>query len=241
MRLIEIPRSHNPSRRSRAIGDWKLDPEQLSFSSQPGSLARAASDVRCGHRGGVALAGDSRRRLARRSIFLLVLFGIVVFFAAVMGSGVILARGGRRGRIRCCSILAIAAEREMPLAPAVVAFADQYRGGSHRRIMHLAAELNGGAMLPEALERVPRTSSRATRVLLAWVGQAAGMLPKALRVAAASRLVLPADLDGDRRAHFLHPHAPPGHADDHRPLSCIIIMPKFEAIFKDFATTACPA
>ena len=80
---------------------------------------------------------------------------------------------------------------------------------------------------------MPRIVSR-NGVLLAWVGEAAGMLPKARR-SPRHRVFPPVDLDGDRRAHLLHPHAPPGHADDHRLYSCTIIMPKFEAIFKDFA------
>ncbi len=88
---------------------------------------------------------------------LLVVGGIVLLFAAVMGAGVILARRRSTRQDSLLSVLAIAAEREMPLAPAVVAFADQYRGGSYRRIMDLAARLNGGT----AASRGPRAVAQA--------------------------------------------------------------------------------
>ena len=212
--------------------DWKLDPEQLSFSSQSGSLgvrhlmyAVAISAVVIWF--GV-LVSDSPP-----VIFLLILFGIVVLFAAVMSSGVILARRRSARQDSLLSILAIASEKEMPLAPAVVAFADQYRGGSHRRIMHLAALLNGGAMLPEALERVPRVVSR-NGVLLAWMGQVAGMLPKALRVAAASRLSYLSiwTAIAARVSYILTLLLV---MQTIMSFSMYYIMPKLEAIFKDFS------
>ena len=48
--------------------------------------------------------------------------------SSAMGTGVILAWGSTTKQDALLQILAIAAEGEMPLAPAVAAFADQYRG-----------------------------------------------------------------------------------------------------------------
>ena len=59
---------------------------------------------------------------------LFVIGGIVFLFASVMGAGVILARRRSTRQDALLSVLAIAADREMPLAPAVGVFADQYRG-----------------------------------------------------------------------------------------------------------------
>ena len=147
-------------------------------------------------------------------------------------SMVILAWGSTTKQDALLHILAIAAERGMPLAPAVAAFADQYRGLEHRRIMNLAARLNWGAPLPEALEGVARLVTR-DATLLAWVGQAAGLLPKALRIAAETRssqlpiwtsiaarlayiLVLMLGMQGISGFVLYY------------------IVPKFEAIFNDF-------
>ena len=84
--------------------------------------------------------------------------------------------------------MAVASEGEMPMVPAIVAFADQYRGKSHGRIMDLAMYMNYGAVsLPLRLERTPKVMSR-DAVLLSWIGQATGKLPKALRLAATARM-----------------------------------------------------
>jgi type II secretory pathway component PulF len=163
---------------------------------------------------------------------LLVMGGIVFLFAAVMGTGVIVARGRATRQDSLLSVLAIAAERGMPLAPAVLAFADQYRGTSYRRIMDLAARLNWGTKLPEAVERSRRLVSR-DAVLLAWVGEAAGRLPRALRMAATSRTNhLPIwTAISARLAYIL------GLLLAMQTISSFVlyfIVPKFEAIFKDF-------
>jgi type II secretory pathway component PulF len=120
----------------------------------------------------------------------------------------------------------------MALAPAVVAFADQYRGSAYRRLMTLAAQLNAGTALPEALGRARKIASR-DAVLLAWIGQETGTLPKALRISAVSRST----------------HLPIWTAIAAR-LSYVLalllamqtvsgfilyfIIPKFESIFRDF-------
>jgi type II secretory pathway component PulF len=117
---------------------------------------------------------------------LLVLGCLLLLFVSAMGMGVILAWRATTRQETLLQILAIAAEGEMPLAPAVAAFADQYRGIAHRRMMALAARLNWGTPLAEALE-IARGLVTRDAILLAWVGEAAGLLPKALRIAATSR------------------------------------------------------
>jgi type II secretory pathway component PulF len=158
--------------------------------------------------------------------------GFVFFFAAVMGTGVIVARHRSTRQDSLLSVLAIAAERGMPLAPAVLAFADQYRGPSYGRIMDLAAHLNWGTVLPEALERARNLVSR-DAVLLAWVGQAAGRLPRALRMAATARSnQLPIWTAISARLSYIL-----GLLVVMQIISSFIlyfIVPKFEAIFKDF-------
>jgi protein transport protein HofC len=165
-------------------------------------------------------------------VAILVLAGIVLGFVSVMGAGIISARWRSTRQNSLLEMMAIAAEENMPLAPAVAAFAHQYRGLMHHRVVDLVALLQGGTALPEACDRVRGLVSREA-VLLAWVGQASGQLPKALRLAIASRSA----------------HLPIWTAIAAR-LSYILavllvlqtivsfilyfIIPKFEAIFKDF-------
>ncbi len=169
------------------------------------------------------------------SVVAVLLIGVallLILFVAAMGSMAILAWGSATKQNALLHILAIAAERGMPLAPAVAAFADQYRGLRHRRVMHLAARLNWGATLPDALEG---SRSLVTRdaTLLAWVGQGAGKLPKALRTAAESRSSqLPIWTSIASRLAYI--------------LVLVLVMqiisgfilyfivPKFESIFRDF-------
>jgi type II secretory pathway component PulF len=171
-------------------------------------------------------------------VSLLVVTGFVMLFVVMMGAGVVMARRRSTQQDSLLWVLAIAAERNMPLAPAVAAFADQYRGRMYQRLMNLAAQLNWGAMLPEALQRARMLVSRDT-VLLAWVGQASGLLPKALRLAAGARST----------------HLPIWTAIASR-LSYILVLllvmqgitsfmlyyiiPKFESIFKDFNASLPP-
>ena len=84
------------------------------------------------------------------------------------------------------ALLAIAVERRVPLAPAISAFADQFRGRAHRRILTIVADLNAGDPLPDALAQPPRAVSR-DALLLARIGQETGRMGEALRMAGAAR------------------------------------------------------
>jgi type II secretory pathway component PulF len=98
--------------------------------------------------------------------------------------------------------------------------------------MHLVACLNEGDPLPEALEQTPRAVSR-DAMLLAWVGQSTGLLPRALRLAGTARatqLSLWMSI-ASRLAYLL------GVLLAMQGIMAFIlyfIIPKFEAIFKDF-------
>ena len=161
-----------------------------------------------------------------------IMAGIIFSFALVMGAGVIQARRRSTRQDSLLWVLAIASEHEMPLTPAVAACAEQYWGPAYARIMGLAARLSGGTMLPEALEQSRGVVSR-DAVLLAWVGQASGKLPRALRLAATSRATqLPIWTSiAARLAYIL------GVLLVMQTITSFIlyfIVPKFEAIFKDF-------
>ena len=147
-------------------------------------------------------------------------------------AGFVVARLRSSRQEALLSLLAIAVERRMPLAPAISAFADQFRGRAHRRILNIVAQLNAGSTLPEALEETPGAVSR-DALLMARVGQEAGLLPRALRLtgaarsaqlatwsAIASRLsyVLVVMIVGEGISGFL----------------MYFVVPRFEAIFYDF-------
>ncbi len=81
-------------------------------------------------------------------------------------------------------LLTVAAERSMPLAPAVAAFSRERGGRFGRRACQLAELLDAGMPLPDALERVGGLlPGRAMSMIR--VGSASGALAPALRQAAA--------------------------------------------------------
>ena len=116
------------------------------------------------------------------------IIGCLVFmgFAMILGLGFILARLRSSRQDALLGILSIAAEKGMPMAAAVAAFADQFRGRARRRVKNVVACLDAGSLLPEALKETPRAVSR-DAVLMAWMGQVTGRLSSALRLADAAR------------------------------------------------------
>ncbi len=163
---------------------------------------------------------------------IIVFGGIVLLFSSAMGFGSFLARRRAIRQDSLLSVLAIATERGIPLAPAVAAFADQFRGQLRWRIMNLAADLNQGTALAAALERQPKLASR-NAVLLAWVGHESGTLPKALRMATGTRSAqLPIWTAITARLSYVI--AILLVAQMISGFILYYIIPKFEAIFKDF-------
>ena len=129
-------------------------------------------------------------------------------------------------------VLALAADRDRPLGPAVTALADQSSGTEKARLLRVAECLDHGLTLPDALEFVPRSVPAAAR-LLARVGHDSGTLPEALHDAASARSARPASwLNFGARVGYL----------------CLIflclqtitgyvlyfVIPRFEAICRDF-------
>jgi len=114
--------------------------------------------------------------------------GILVFSCgfwplAVVGVPVVVMAVLRYRRARqymLLSTLAVAAERLMPLAPAVEAFADERWGLMGYRARRLAGLLESGLSLPEALHHTPGLVSREAQVTIR-VGQESGVLATALR------------------------------------------------------------
>jgi protein transport protein HofC len=164
--------------------------------------------------------------------------GIVILFATAIGLGVILARRQISQQDSLLWILAIAAQRGMPLGPTIMAFADQY-GGRHRvRMMKLASLFESGCSVPDALQQVPRIISR-DALLLAHVGQRTGRLPQALKMAASSRASqLPIwTAIATRFAYLLFVLLT---IQTICGFLLYFVLPKFEAIFNDFGVPLPP-
>lgn len=109
----------------------------------------------------------------------LVIGGMALSFSVLLGRSV-------AEREAVVGILALAAERELLLGPALDAMADQFRGRTRREITALAAHLDAGLSLSEALDQVPKTLSPDAE-LLARVGSEVGLLGPALREVDATR------------------------------------------------------
>ena len=144
----------------------------------------------------------------------LILTGFVGLVAAVIGGRWIL-RGVRTTRQDSLLwVMAIAAEQKMPLAPAVAAFADQYRGRSYRKIAALSDQLNAGAMVPEAFEGTRKLVSlhRGSPVMdRPGDRQAAQGSPHGGNLSGKPFT----RLDEHRRKAHVHPHPSVDDADDH--------------------------
>ena len=129
-------------------------------------------------------------------------------------------------------VIAIAAGREMPLAPGIEAFADQTGWNSGRRARSLATLLDQGWALADAVEALPRTVSRPARVLIR-AGSNLGALAPALHEVATSRARhQPALRAVVGRLAYLFWMGLIGQAIV--AFVAYFIVPKFEAIFKDF-------
>lgn len=170
--------------------------------------------------------------LAMLTMYTLILGLIVGWAVLTVAFAVILARRNASQRESLLWALAIASERGMPLAPAALAFADQY-GVSYRwRVQLLAALLDEGKTLPEAMSQVPGLFDREASVMIR-AGWATGTLSGALRQAAARRAQRGGDWGGlsSKLAYvvtlLLAMQTVVGFV-------AYFIMPKFEAIFRDF-------
>lgn len=129
-------------------------------------------------------------------------------------------------------VLAIAAERQMPLGPGLEAVADQYPGLYRRQVLAVAEWLKSGHDLPESLDKVPGVLPRDV-VILIRVGASAGVLPQAIREAASDRQLIPPGVNpllarlGYLLGLLLSIQAVSGFV-------VYFIMPKMIAIFREF-------
>jgi type II secretory pathway component PulF len=129
-------------------------------------------------------------------------------------------------------VMSVAARRGMPLGPGVEAYAALCEGGFRARASHLARLLERGDDLPAALDRVPGVLPRDT-ALLARVGWESGSLADALRDASSIRT----GQQPLRRAVAVRLAYLAGSLFVMQTIVSFIlyfIVPKFEAIFKDF-------
>lgn len=171
--------------------------------------------------------------------WLLVLVGVpiiagslVVMVALMIGTAVLVASSKSTQQDALIWGLAIAAEHEMSLAPAVEAFSANSRGKFRRKLSVLAQELYGGVSLPEALTRVPRILPWDVE-LLVHIGWATGTLARVLREAVTTRLLYKPGWTkvGSRLAYLVFVTLT---------VQVIVgfimyfIMPKFQAIYADF-------
>jgi type II secretory pathway component PulF len=163
---------------------------------------------------------------------LLIVFVAIAAIVLLITAGFVLARLRTSRQDALLSLLAIAAERDMPLAPAVSAFADQFPGRAHHRVMDVVHQLNEGVPLPETLER-PRRALSQDAILMAWVGHGTGRLAPALRLAGRTRAWQFAAWTAvaSRLAYLLLVIM---IAEAISGFVLYFITPKFEAIFADF-------
>jgi len=105
--------------------------------------------------------------------------GLVVLAMGSFVVGMAFLRHRRAQQYTLLSTLAVAAERLMPLAPAVAAFADERWGLMGLRARRLASLLEAGLTLPDALDRTPGLVSRQDQATIR-VGQESGALAESL-------------------------------------------------------------
>jgi protein transport protein HofC len=152
--------------------------------------------------------------------------------ACVVGLAVVLVRRTSTQQESLLWALAIAAERGLPLAPAALAFTEQFGGGFRWRAEMLAALLEEGKSLPEAVDAVPGLFTREAQVLVK-TGWSSGRLAEALRLAASARQSRQAAW-GNVAGSFAYLVAVICFMQTIIGFVLYFIIPKFEAIFKDF-------
>jgi type II secretory pathway component PulF len=162
----------------------------------------------------------------------IVAFFIVLLLACAVGLVVVLVGRQTTQQESLLWAMAIAAERGLPLAPAALAFADQFGSGFRWRVQKLADALNQGETLPQAIDSAPGLLSREA-VVLVKAGWTSGRLAEGLQLAASARQ--------SRKAAWGNVAASLGYliVVVTAMISIIFyvmywVIPKFEAIFKDF-------
>lgn len=162
----------------------------------------------------------------------MLVFAIMGLAAGAIGLGIILARRGSTQQESLLWALAIASERSLPLAPAALAFAEQFSGSFRAKVQLLAGLLAEGRSLPDALDETPRIFAPDSEVLVR-VGWATGTLPRALRLAASSRASRQAAW-GSIVSRFVYLVVVQITLQVVIGFIMYFITPKYQAIFNDF-------
>ncbi len=132
-------------------------------------------------------------------------------------------------------VLAISAEKQLPLVDEIEALAEDSRGQWRGKLHDLADLLKAGISLPDALEQIPGILPPNV-LLAARVGAESGTLGPALRLAAAAFTKRQETIPSSSRGVFVYLCAL---------LCCMVlvvsfimyyIIPKFKKIFEDFDT-----
>jgi type II secretory pathway component PulF len=131
-------------------------------------------------------------------------------------------------------MLAMAAEKKIPLAPAVEAYAEEVGGYFGNRADEFAILLNDGVPLPEAIRRVPLLVARQHLPIICTAFEG-GTLEKGLREAASAQEARQ-DLWGSLAAKFLYIAFMLWTGTGVLTFVMIKIVPAYEKIFKDFGT-----
>jgi protein transport protein HofC len=162
----------------------------------------------------------------------LIVAAILLAIPAAICTVVVLIRRNTAQQETILQALAIAAARSLPLAPAALAFADQFGRSFRSRVQRLAGLLDEGCPLPAALDQVPSLLSVEAQMLVR-TGWETNSLARSLRDAAELRATRQAAWGAIAgRYSYIVVFV--------IVLQTIIgflmyyIMPKFEAIFKDF-------
>jgi len=135
-------------------------------------------------------------------------------------------------RYALLSTLAVAAKRQMPLAPTIEAFADEQWGFFARRARRMAALLRGGCPLPEAMVRCPGVVPRDAQATI-HLGYESGSLSTALEQVADSYRVHES-LWGQVTGKLLYFCALVFFLVAISSFMTLKIMPAFQKIFADF-------
>jgi protein transport protein HofC len=165
---------------------------------------------------------------------------VLVFFGAVMccvAAVVVVIRSVSTHRDAVVRALAIAANRGMPLAPALEAFSEQSGFFFRHRARVLADALRSGLPLPAALDRVPGVLPRDAE-MMARVGWSAGIPGAALAEAASRRHTPPPWLNVAARFNYLL-----FVLLTLQSLTAFVlyfIAPKLQAIYRDFGLALPP-
>lgn len=124
--------------------------------------------------------------LAALELLLGVAFGILFWGIMLLAVGNMASRYRLAERNALLWVLAVAAEKQMPLTPGIDAFAAEWGGQFGRRCQLLSQMLRSGVPLPDAVDRSKSLLTSHARVAVR-VGTEAGALGPALREAAAGR------------------------------------------------------